>query len=165
VALIPNERMYRVSEPTQLGDAWSIAFEGKTTIEPVPERKPFGGVLVEQRCDGRRDIFRPIDRMSLWLTTFASVGDDPTPPVIEWEIRVRGGNASHRVALVSMSVASWSHTGLIVQVAGVLGTAFEVWARVATSGAKAVRVNVVAVVDRCGAQFERIVGEGVVVLP
>jgi hypothetical protein len=165
VALIPNERMYRVSEPTQLGDAWSIAFEGKTTIEPVAERKPFGGVLVEQQCDGRRDVWRPIDRMSLWLTAFSSVADDPTPPVIEWEIRVRGASSSQRVALVSLSATSWSHTGLIVQVAGVLGTAFEVWARVATSGAKAVRANVVAIVDRCGAQFERIVGEGVVVLP
>jgi hypothetical protein len=165
MTLIPNELLYSVDAPNALGDAWSIAFDGKTTIQTTATRKPFGGVVVEQKCDGRRDIWRPLDRMSLWLTTFSSVGGDPVPPAIEWEIRVRGASASHRVALVSMSATSWSHTGMIVQVAGLLGTAFEVWARVATVGASAVRANVIAVVDRGRGQFERVVGDGVTVVP
>jgi hypothetical protein len=166
VALVPNDRMARIAEPNWLGDAWSCAFEGKTTIEPSPELRVFGGVFVEQHCEKpKRDIWRPIDRISLWLSSIESVAGEPTPPAIEWELRARGGNTSHRLVLVSMVPASWEHRGLIVQVSGVLCIGFDVFARVTTSGAKPVRVNVSAVVDRCGAQLERIVGENVSVLP
>ena len=166
MVLVPNDRMVRIAEPNLLGDAWSCAFDGKTTIEPSSELRVFGGVFVEQPCERpKRDLWRPIDRISLWLSSIESVAGDPSPPTIEWELRARGGNASHRLMLVSMSPASWDHRGLIVQFVGVLCVGFDVFARVTTSGAKPVRVNVTAVVDRCGAQFERIVGESVVVLP
>ena len=166
MVLVPNDRMVRIAESNSLGDAWSCAFEGKTTIEPSSELRVFGGVFVEQHCERpKRDVWRPIDRISLWLSSIESVAGEATPPAIEWELRARAGNASHRLMLVSMSPASWEHRGLIVQFTGVLCVGFEVFARVTTSGAKPVRVNVTAVVDRCGAQFERVVGESVLVLP
>ncbi|MFO0562427.1 MAG: hypothetical protein U0269_30705 [Polyangiales bacterium] len=158
--------MVRISEPNSLGDAWSCAFEGKTTIEPSTELRVFGGVFVEQPCERpKRDLWRPIDRISLWLSSIESTAGELTPPAIEWELRARAGNASHRLMLVAMSPTSWEHRGLIVQFAGVLCVGFDVFARVTTSGAKPVRVNVTAVVDRSGAQLERIVGESVVLLP
>lgn len=164
--LVPNDRMMRISEPNSLGDAWSCAFDGKTTIEPSSELRVFGGVFVEHHCERtKRDLWRPIDRISLWLSSVESVAGEATPPAIEWELRARAGNASHRLMLVSMSPASWEYRGLVVQFAGVLCVGFDIFARVTTSGAKPVRVNVTAVVDRCGAQLERIVGESVAVLP
>jgi hypothetical protein len=164
--LVPNDRMMRISEPNSLGDAWSCAFDGKTTIEPSAELRVFGGVFVEQPCERpKRDVWRPIDRISLWLSSLESVAGEAAPPSIEWELRARGGNASHRVMLVSMSPTSWEHRGLIVQFAGILCVGFDIFARVTTPGAKPVRVNVTGIVDRCGAPVERVVGEGVVVLP
>ncbi len=166
MVLVPNDRMMRIAEPNSLGDAWSCAFDGKTTIEPSAELRVFGGVFVEQQCDRpKRDVWRPLDRISLWLSSLESVAGELAPPAIEWELRARAGNASHRVMFVSMAPASWEHRGLIVQFAGVLCVGFDLYARVTTSGAKPVRVNVTAVVDRCGAQVERVVGENVTVLP
>jgi hypothetical protein len=166
VVLVPNDRMVCIAEPNRLGDAWSCAFEGKTTIEPSSELRVFGGVFVEQPCERpKRDLWRPIDRISLWLSSLESTAGEPSPPSIEWELRARAGNASHRAMLVSLVPASWEHRGLIVHFAGVLCVGFDLFARVSTSGAKPVRVHVTAVVDRCGAQVERVVGENVTVLP
>lgn len=166
MVLVSNDRMVRISEPNSLGDAWSCTFEGKTTIEPGADLRVFGGVFVEQQCERpKRDLWRPIDRISLWLSSLESIAGELAPPAIEWELRARGGNASHRVMLAAMSPASWEHRGLILQFAGILCVGFDIFARVTTSGAKPVRVNVTAIVDRCGAPVERVVGESVVLLP
>ncbi|MDP3273872.1 MAG: hypothetical protein Q8Q09_01665 [Deltaproteobacteria bacterium] len=161
MALVPNERMVRVSAPTELGDAWVCSFEGKTTIELSATPRPFGGVFVEQACAPN---WRPLDRISLWLTSFESIGADAIPPQLEWEIYARVGTATHRLARLAMTAPTWAHRGLIAQCAGVLCQGFEVWAR--TVGvAQPVRVNAMVVVDRAGLQFERIPGDFVTVLP
>jgi hypothetical protein len=160
--------MVRIAEPNFFGDAWLCSFEGKTTIEPSNTLRVFGGVFVEQSCEQsceKLQRWRPVDRISLWLSSIESVGGDASPPPIEWELRARGSSSSHRLALVSMAAPSWEHRGLIVQVSGVLCIGFDVFARVTTKNAKPVRVNVAAILDRVGGPFSLIIGENVSVLP
>ncbi|MDP3274079.1 MAG: hypothetical protein Q8Q09_02720 [Deltaproteobacteria bacterium] len=161
--LLSNDRMHPIAAPTELGDAWSRAFDGKTSIEAASTVRPFGGVFVEQPCvPSNTSLWRPLDRISVWVTAMESVTGEPAPPALEWEIWARTGNAHHRLASVSLAALSWGHRGMLVQCTSVLAQGFELYAR---SLGQPVRANVMVLVDRSGLPVATVLGDGVTVLP
>lgn len=141
----------------------AVTFD-KTLIERMPDGsgwQPIAAIGAYELMPptdpgGEPVIMDAFDCVSWWLMNVSYEGDPvsplPSPPQIDFSFRGAFIGCSQTFSVVTTNLVSYKDTGLLVQVAGILCSQWEVWANIHTgqpAGSK-VKVRLGGIADRMG---------------